>query len=98
MRCSLARGGRVSKDHRSIILVAGTARSSRSGRGVSPFGVPQLFRCASLQTRNGPEVDNLGWTDVGIVHISTRYGYMESPDVPSPPAGPQDRPDLDRGA
>ena len=28
------------------------------------------------------EVDSLGWTDDGIVHVTARYGYMESPDVP----------------
>jgi KUP system potassium uptake protein len=28
------------------------------------------------------EVDALGWTDDGIVHVTARYGYAESPDVP----------------
>lgn len=28
-------------------------------------------------------VDALGWTDDGIVHVTARYGYMESPDVPA---------------
>ena len=29
------------------------------------------------------EIDPLGWTDDGIVHVTARYGYMESPDVPA---------------
>ena len=29
------------------------------------------------------EIDGLGWTDDGIVHVTARYGYMESPDVPA---------------
>jgi KUP system potassium uptake protein len=28
-------------------------------------------------------VDPLHWTDDGIVHVTARYGYMESPDVPA---------------
>jgi KUP system potassium uptake protein len=27
-------------------------------------------------------VDDLGYTDDGIVHVTARYGYMETPDVP----------------
>ena len=29
------------------------------------------------------EIDELGWSDDGIVHVTARYGYAESPDVPS---------------
>ena len=29
------------------------------------------------------EIDPLGWTDDGIVHVTVRYGYAESPDVPA---------------
>ncbi len=29
------------------------------------------------------EIDPLGWTDDGIVHVTARYGYAESPDVPA---------------
>lgn len=28
-------------------------------------------------------VDSLGFTDDGIVHVTARYGYMETPDVPA---------------
>lgn len=28
-------------------------------------------------------VDELGWSDDGIVHVLARYGYTESPDVPA---------------
>ncbi|MFF8860931.1 hypothetical protein ACF08B_02660 [Streptomyces sp. NPDC015139] len=28
-------------------------------------------------------VDDLGYTDDGIVHVTARFGYMETPDVPS---------------
>ncbi|MDO9457504.1 potassium transporter Kup [Nocardioides sp.] len=28
-------------------------------------------------------VDDLGWSDDGIVHVHARYGYTESPDVPA---------------
>lgn len=28
------------------------------------------------------EIDDLGWPTDGIVHVTARYGYMESPDVP----------------
>ena len=28
-------------------------------------------------------VDDLGYTDDGITHIEARFGYMETPDVPS---------------
>ncbi|WP_329459913.1 potassium transporter Kup [Streptomyces sp. NBC_01497] len=27
-------------------------------------------------------VDDLGYTDDGIIHVTARYGYMETPDVP----------------
>jgi KUP system potassium uptake protein len=44
----------------------------------------------SLETQTIPhvapadriEVDELGFTDDGIVHVLARYGYMETPDVP----------------
>lgn len=29
------------------------------------------------------EVDELGYTDDGIIHVSARFGYMETPDVPA---------------
>ncbi len=29
------------------------------------------------------EIDPLGWTDDGIVHVTARYGYAESPDIPA---------------
>ncbi|MFJ5975009.1 potassium transporter Kup [Streptomyces sp. NPDC093060] len=28
-------------------------------------------------------VDDLGYTDDGIIHVTARFGYMETPDVPS---------------
>ncbi|WP_148615048.1 potassium transporter Kup [Nocardioides rubriscoriae] len=28
-------------------------------------------------------IDDLGWTDDGIVHVLARYGYTENPDVPA---------------
>ena len=28
------------------------------------------------------ELDELGYTGDGIVHVSARFGYMETPDVP----------------
>jgi KUP system potassium uptake protein len=27
-------------------------------------------------------IDDLGYTDDGIIHVTARYGYMETPDVP----------------
>jgi KUP system potassium uptake protein len=29
------------------------------------------------------EIDGLGYADDGIIHVSARYGYMETPDVPA---------------
>ena len=29
------------------------------------------------------EVDDLGYAGDGIIHVSARYGYMDSPDVPA---------------
>ncbi len=29
------------------------------------------------------EVDELGYADDGIIHVSARFGYMETPDVPA---------------
>lgn len=28
-------------------------------------------------------VDSLGYADDGIIHVTARFGYMETPDVPS---------------
>ncbi|MGW4565267.1 KUP/HAK/KT family potassium transporter [Streptomyces sp. NPDC004561] len=28
-------------------------------------------------------VDDLGYPDDGIIHVTARFGYMETPDVPS---------------
>ncbi len=28
-------------------------------------------------------VDNLGYSDDGIIHVTARYGYMENPDIPA---------------
>jgi KUP system potassium uptake protein len=28
-------------------------------------------------------VDDLGYTEDGIIHVTARYGYMETPDVPA---------------
>lgn len=44
----------------------------------------------SIQTEPVPRVqsgerviiDDLGYTDDGIIHVTARYGYMETPDVP----------------
>ncbi|WUH91982.1 potassium transporter Kup [Streptomyces sp. NBC_00433] len=44
----------------------------------------------SIETRPVPRVppaeriliDDLGYTDDGIIHVTARYGYMETPDVP----------------
>ncbi|MFG1809655.1 potassium transporter Kup [Streptomyces sp. NPDC049040] len=44
----------------------------------------------SIETRPVPRVpaeervliNNLGYTDDGIIHVTARYGYMETPDVP----------------
>ena len=44
----------------------------------------------SLETQQMPhvsdadriEVDDLGYSDDGIVHVTARYGYMETPDIP----------------
>lgn len=45
----------------------------------------------SIQTETVPRVpgdqrivvDDLGYTDDGIIHVTARFGYMETPDVPS---------------
>ena len=43
---------------------------------------------------SGSSVDDLGYADDGIIHVTARYGYMETPDVPAAlrAAGPRRRP------
>ncbi|MGN6557378.1 MAG: potassium transporter Kup [Solirubrobacterales bacterium] len=36
-----------------------------------------------LESSRRLEVDDLGYTDDGITHVTARFGYMEQPDVPS---------------
>ena len=48
-------------------------------------------------------VDQLGYTDDGITHVSARFGYMETPDVPSAlgtldPAATEGRLELDQAS
>ncbi|UWE13251.1 potassium transporter Kup [Actinacidiphila bryophytorum] len=33
------------------------------------------------------DIDDLGYSDDGIIHVTARYGYMETPDVPAALAG-----------
>ena len=37
----------------------------------------------SLQTRNASGSTALGWTADGIVHVTARYGYMETRTSPT---------------
>ena len=40
-------------------------------------------------------IDDLGYADDGIIHVTARFGYMETPDVPARAAAA--RPPADRG-
>ena len=47
-------------------------------------------------------VDDLGYADDGIIHVTARFGYMETPDVPAAlrtldPAETEGRLELDAG-
>ena len=48
-------------------------------------------------------VDDLGYADDGIIHVTLRYGYVETPDVPAAlamldPGATEGQPDLDRAS
>ena len=50
-----------------------TSSSSRSRR----------CRCRSVAADERLAIDDLGYSDDGITHVSARFGYMEQPDVPA---------------
>jgi KUP system potassium uptake protein len=65
----------------------------------------------SIETEPAPRVpanqrivvDDLGYTDDGITHVSARFGYMETPDVPGAlamldPAATEGRLQLDQAS
>ena len=37
----------------------------------------------ACRTTSGITVDDLGYADDGIIHVTARFGYMETPDVPA---------------
>ncbi len=52
-----------------------SARPGRRSRGTLP--VPHVPPAGRL------EVDDLGYKDDRIIHVTARFGYMDTPDVPA---------------
>ena len=77
----------MNDDSRASIATAVYVASPEGDTGKSTIALGILHRLAATVPRvaDGARlaVDDLGYRDDGIIHVTATYGYMDRPDVPA---------------